>query len=124
MTKRKSDTMASTPQSRKAKGRRLQQWVRDFILGLFPDRFTEDDVRSTSMGAGGEDVLLSSFVREVLPYSIECKNVEKLNVWRSYEQASENCGDCWEPVVVIKRNHQKPLVVIDAEYFFNLHKGD
>ena len=26
-----------------------------------------------------------------------------------------------EPVVFIKRNNQKPLVVVDAEYFVRLH---
>ena len=114
--------MASTPQARKAKGRRLQQWVRDFLLRMLGKGYTEDDIRSTSMGAGGEDVLFSSSVRDILPYSIECKNKERLNVWKSYAQAEENCGD-WEPLLVIKRNHQKPLVVIDAEYFFELH-GD
>jgi len=45
------------PQSAKAKGRKLQQWVRDQILQRFPTLST-DDVRSTSMGASGEDVQL------------------------------------------------------------------
>jgi hypothetical protein len=42
-------------------------------------------------------------------------------VWKSYEQATENSGD-YEPVVFIKRNNQKPLVVVDAEYFVRLHE--
>ena len=46
--------------------------------------------------------------REKFPLSIECKNVEKLNVWEAYEQASENCGD-YEPIVVMKKNRKKPL---------------
>jgi hypothetical protein len=41
-------------------------------------------------------------------------------VWKSYEQAESNSGD-YEPVVFIKRNNQKPLVVVDAEYFVKLH---
>ena len=61
--------------------------------------------------------------REKFPYSIECKNQEKVNVWESYSQAVENSKD-YEPVVVIKRNNHKPLVVVDAEYFVGLHKGD
>ena len=52
---------------------------------------------------------------------IECKNQESLNVWKSYEQAEANSGD-YESVVFIKRNNQKPLVVVDAEYFIKLHK--
>ena len=107
-------------QSAKAKGRRLQQWVRDLLiekLDVHPE-----DVESRSMGAGGEDLIMAR-VREKFPYSIECKNQEKVNVWESYSQAVENSKD-YEPVVVIKRNNHKPLVVVDAEYFVGLHKGD
>ena len=41
--------------------------------------------------------------RSKFPHSIECKNVEKLNIWDAYEQASANRGD-YEPIVVIKKN--------------------
>jgi hypothetical protein len=105
-------------QSAKAKGRRFQQWVRDKLieqLGVHPE-----DVESRSMGAGGEDLIMARAAREKFPYSIECKNQESLNIWKSYEQASSNSGD-YEPVVFIKINNQKTLVVVDAEYFISLH---
>ena len=104
--------------SAKAKGRRFQQWVRDQLieqLNVHPE-----DVESRSMGAGGEDLIMARAAREKFPYSIECKNQETLNVWKSYEQAESNSGK-YEPVVFIKRNNQKPLVVVDAEYFVRLH---
>lgn len=66
-------------QSCKAKGRKLQQRVRDLILENFED-LEQDDVRSTSMGAGGEDVLLSPKARKYFPFSIECKNQESLGI--------------------------------------------
>ena len=72
-------------QSAKAKGRKLQQWVRDLILETW-NELEPDDVRSTSMGAGGEDLQLSPAARRKFGYSVECKNVEKLNVWGA-EQA-------------------------------------
>ena len=106
-------------QSAKAKGRRLQQWVRDQLieqLDVHPE-----DIESRSMGAGGEDLIMARAARQKFPYSIECKNVEKLNVWEAYEQAKSNCGD-YEPIVVIKRNNVKPLVLVDADYFIELHK--
>jgi PHD/YefM family antitoxin component YafN of YafNO toxin-antitoxin module len=53
--------------------------------------------------------------------SIECKNQEKVNVWESYKQAEDNSKD-YEPVVVIKRNNSKPLVLVDAEYFVSMFK--
>lgn len=106
------------PQSAKAKGRRLQQWVRDQLiesLNIHPE-----DIESRSMGAGGEDLIMARAARSKFPHSIECKNVEKLNVWDAYEQASANCGD-YEPIVIMKKNGKKPLVVVDAEYYIGLH---
>ena len=107
------------PQSAKAKGRRLQQQFRDLLieeLGIHPE-----DIESRSMGAGGEDLIMARAAREKFPYSIECKNVEKLNVWEAYKQAEENSKN-YEPVVVMKKNNHKTLVVIDAEHFVKIHK--
>ena len=104
--------------SAKAKGRRFQQWVRDQLieqLDVHPE-----DIESRSMGAGGEDLIMARAAREKFPYSIECKNQESLNIWKAYEQSTENSGD-YEPVCFIKRNNQKPFVVVDAEYFVRLH---
>ena len=106
-------------QSAKAKGRKLQQWVRTQLieqLDVHPD-----DIESRSMGAGGEDLIMARAAREKFPFSIECKNVEKLNVWEAYEQAKSNSKD-HEPIVVMKKNQKKPLVVVDADFFISLFK--
>ena len=106
-------------QSAKAKGRRLQQWFRDLLiekLDIHPE-----DIESRSMGGGGEDLIMARAARQRFPYSIECKNQESINVWKSYEQAQENSKD-YEPVVILKRNNTKPLVLVDAEYFVKLHE--
>jgi hypothetical protein len=73
------------------------------------------------MGASGEDLIMARAAREKFDYSIECKNVEKLNVWEAYEQAKSNSGD-YEPIVIMKKNGKTPLVVLDAEYFVQLHE--
>ena len=107
------------PQSAKAKGRRLQQQFRDLLiekLDIHPE-----DIESRSMGAGGEDLIMARAAREKFPYSIECKNVEKLNVWEAYKQASENSKD-YEPLVVMKKNNHKTLVVLDAEFFVKIYQ--
>jgi|TARA_B100000941_G_C28102969_1_gene349330 hypothetical protein len=106
-------------QSKKAKGRRLQQWVRDILIEKL--EVHPEDIESRSMGAGGEDLIMSRSAREKFPYSIECKNQESLNIWKSYEQAQQNSGN-YEPIVVLKRNNVKPLVLVDADYFVELHK--
>ena len=106
-------------QSAKAKGRRLQQWFRDLLiekLGVHPE-----DIESRSMGAGGEDLIMARAARHNFPYSIECNNVEKLNVWEAYKQAKENSKE-HEPIVVMKKNNHKPLIVVDAEHFVKIYE--
>ena len=108
-------------QSAKAKGRRLQQWFRDLLINTL--NIHEEDIESRSMGAGGEDLIMARDARKKFPYSIECKNQEKINLWESYEQAKEN-SKSYEPIVVMKRNKSKPLVLVDAEYFVQLHNNN
>jgi len=103
--------------SAKQKGRLLQQLVRDTILKHFPN-LGERDVRSTSMGAGGEDVQLSEAGLKSFAYSIECKNLAKVAVYKFYEQATTH-GSA-EPLVVIKQNRSKPLAIVDLEHFIDL----
>ena len=101
-------------QSAKGKGRRFQQWVRDMLIehrNVHPE-----DSESRSMGAGGEDIIMARDARKKFPFSIECKNVEKLNVYEAYAQAEANSGD-HEPILFMKKNRKKPLVVVDAEWF-------
>ena len=55
------ETMVKT-QSAKAKGRRLQQWVRDLLiekLDVHPE-----DIESRSMGAGGEDLIMAMLLEK------------------------------------------------------------
>lgn len=92
------------PQSAKAKGRRLQQYVRDTLLAAFD--LPADDIRSTSMGAGGEDILLSTRAKELIPFAIEVKNVQSLNIWKAIAQAESHLmlRDSRSPLVVFSRN--------------------
>jgi len=98
----------------KQKGRSLQQWVVRLILKAFD--LEPDDVRSTPMGVSGPDVQLSPRAKLLFPYSVECKNTERFNIWQAYKQACDNAGG-YEPIVFVKRNRHKPLVVVDAEHF-------
>ncbi len=109
------------PGSAKAKGRRLQQWTRDYMLNLTNGVLKDDDIRSTSMGAPGEDILLSTRARDIFPLSIECKNKERINIWDSYGQAMYHANRVgYEACVVFCRNRAKPLVAIDAEFFLTM----
>ena len=107
------------PSSAKAKGRKLQQWFASKMVEIL--NLDPEDLESRPMGSQGEDIIMGKQSRNVFPYSIECKNQEAVNVWKAYEQAESNCGK-YEPLVVIKRNRSKPLVLVEAEYFIGLHK--
>ena len=104
--------------SSKAKGRRLQNFVRDTLRYIFIEKWTklpkleEDDIKSQTMGMCGEDIVLSPAAKKLIPYSFECKNVEKLNIWSALEQAETNC-DGRTPIVVFKRNRSKTFVAIE-----------
>jgi len=112
--------MAITVKAAKAKGRRLQQLVRDKIqILLEPYGVVAEDVKSTTMGEGGEDVQLSPLARRLLPISIECKSHKAFAVYKPYEQAEKASGKS-QPVLIIKGDHKKPLAIIDLDYYFEL----
>ena len=95
--------------SSKAKGRRLQNYVRDRLRDVFIKEWTllpkleDDDIKSQTMGMTGEDIILSPSARKIIPYSFECKNQERISIWKAIQQAEDN-SKLREPVVVIKRN--------------------
>ena len=106
------------PRSAKNKGKRLQNKVRDLILEKF-DELEPDDVRSITMGDSGEDILLSPAALRLFPFSVECKNQEKLNIWGALEQAEENSGD-HTPLVIFKRNRTKTYAVLEFDKLLKL----
>ena len=110
----------SNAKSAKAKGRRLQNFIRDLLRSAFPS-LHEDDIKSQTMGMSGEDIILSPFARKSIPYSFECKNVERLNLWEAIKQCESNCEDR-TPVVVIKRNRSKAYAVLPVESFIEFIK--
>ena len=107
------------PSSAKAKGRRLQNQIRELILENFP-QLHPDDVKTAIMGESGEDIKLSPAARNLFPYSVEAKNVEKLNIWTALDQANENTKENTHPILFFKRNHSKLYVAFEAEHLFEL----
>tara|TARA_R100001086_G_scaffold240813_1_gene167290 strand:- start:747 stop:1019 length:273 start_codon:yes stop_codon:yes gene_type:complete len=81
----------------------------------------DDDVKSAIMGESGEDIKLSPAARKQIPYSFECKNQERLNIWASLEQAKDNCNG-YDPVLIFKRNRTKTYACINFDLFLNLIK--
>ena len=109
--------------SAKAKGRNLQNLVRDKLRSIFVGKKLEDDdIKSQTMGMSGEDIVLTPAAKKQIPYSFECKNTERLNLWKSLEQCELNCEDR-NPVLVIKRNRSEVYAVVKFDNFLNLIEG-
>ena len=109
------------PQSCKSKGRRLQQSVAKSIMEAFPE-LGEGGAVSTSMGAGGEDIRMSPAARECVPLSIECKNVEKINIWACLEQATKNTPQDASPCLVFTRNHSPVWAAVSWDLLIDLFR--
>lgn len=109
------------PSSAKQKGRLGQQFVRDRILETFK-QLEPDDVKSTSMGASGEDIQLSPAARKVLPYQIEVKNKATSQIHTYYDQAKTHGK--YEPLVVVKRDRHIYLATISLDHFLELLKNN
>lgn len=109
-----------TPQSAKAKGRRLQKYVVAKILEAFPS-LTARDCSSRSMGAQGTDVILSEQAHILFPFAIECKaqeiNKSLLNMW---DQTKSNIKDNDIPLLVLGANNYAPLAILDLNTFIEL----
>ncbi len=105
---------ANTPASRKAKGRRLQQAVRqDLIdrLGIDPG-----DILSTAMGQSGCDLYLSPAARERFPFAVECKAQEAIALPAWWRQCTRNAeAEGLAPLLVFRRNREDALAVLRWE---------
>ena len=74
--------------SRKAKGRILQNLVKDKIQKLFPV-LGKDDIRTSLMSEPGADIkLISLTARKLFPYDVECKNRQEYKtIYNHYKHA-------------------------------------
>ena len=66
--------------------------------------------------AKGKGRRLQNFL---IPYSFECKNQERLNIWESLTQAEDNCND-YTAAVVFKRNRTKTYIALGLDEFLNI----
>ena len=106
--------------SRRKKGKRLQNTIRQKLLDTFP-HLNADDVRVAANGENGADVKLSKIAKRLFPYQVEAKNQEKFKTLYSFWRQTKRHGRL-EPVLICKMNGEKPIAVIDLDHFFFLGK--
>ena len=105
------------PSSAKAKGRNFQNKVRLMIMEHLD--INEHDIKTAVMGESGMDIKLSSSARNKFGYAVECKKVEKINIWKCYEQATENSDDL-EPLLIFSKNNSKTMVCFEFKHLLDL----
>jgi len=109
------------PQSCKAKGRKLQQYVAEQISNILNIPWGKDElIRSRGMGQSGVDVVLLGEAKKQFPWSVECKNTQKINLWDCIKQARDNQLDGTDWLLITKKNYETPVVVMDSMIFFKL----
>lgn len=103
----------------KQKGRLGQNEIRDKILEMFPE-LEPDDVKSTTMGDGGEDIQLSPAARKKIPITIEVKR-RKSGMKMQYdwiEQAKRHGKG--EPVLFFRADRKDWITMVSLEHYMEL----
>jgi len=115
--KKKSISIAS----RKAKGRNLQKYVAKCISELLDIPWGKDClIASREMGQSGTDVRLIGDALKRFPFSVETKAQETWSMNSFIEQAKSNQMENTDWILFVKKNNNKPIVVMDADCFFKL----
>ena len=106
------------PSSCKSKGRNYQkQIVRKLSEVLQVDVEKDGDLESRPMGQSGSDIIIRGVAKTLFPFGVECKNVEKLNIWGALDQAEEY----GEPLLFFTRNRTPSYVAMKSDKFFELY---
>ena len=109
--------------SAKNKGVRLQKWCAEKISKLLNIPCGKDElISSRTMGISGTDVILIGKAKKEFPYSIENKNCESWAFPKWIKQAKENQEKGTNWLLIVKKNHHEPIVVMDADVFFKIQE--
>ena len=115
--------MKMKPQSAKAKGRALQKWACIKIAELVGLEWgREKPIESRPMGQRGVDVRLDDEAIARFPFSVECKFQERWSIPEWIDQAKVNKKDGTNWLLICKQSRKPPVVVMDAEAFFEMLK--
>jgi Holliday junction resolvase len=100
------------------KGKRFERDVAKQLNKKF-----NTNVRRTPMSGGMSikgDIIDINPDSVLFDYHWECKNQEKLNIWKALEQARSDRPMGKTPVVVFTKNFEKDYACLEFEDFMNL----
>ena len=99
------------------KGKRFELQVAKYLSREF-----ETEIRRTPNSGGlslkGDIMATQGILSE---FNWECKNQEKLNIWKALEQSANDCiGSHKQPLVVCTKNFKKDYCALRLEDFVQL----
>jgi len=99
------------------KGKRFELQVAKYLSKEF-----ETSIRRTPNSGGlsikGDIMATQGILSE---FNWECKNQEKLNIWKALEQSRNDCiGSHKEPLVVFTKNFEKDYVALELKDFVQI----
>jgi len=101
------------------KGKRFELQVAKYLSKEF-----ETSIRRTPNSGGlsikGDIMATQGILSE---FNWECKNQEKLNIWKALEQSKNDCatvGNRKKPLVVFTKNFEKDYLACELETFVQL----
>ena len=112
--KTKKTTMGLNSQK---KGKRFELQIAKYLSKEF-----ETSIRRTPNSGGlsikGDIMATQGILSE---FNWECKNQEKLNIWKALEQSRNDCiGSHKEPLVVFTKNFEKDYVALELKDFVQI----
>ena len=106
--------------SSQQKGKRFERQVAAEINKKF-----ETNVRRTPLSGGLNfkgDIICIDDQSIISEFSWECKNQEKLNIWKALQQSRNDAPARTMPVVVFRKNHSLDYIALELEDFLNIIK--
>ena len=107
--------------SSQQKGKRFEREVAKQIN----KKFENANCRRTPLSGGMDfkgDICSINDNSIVSEFSWECKNQEKLNIWKALEQSRNDAPQRTMPVVVFTKNHETEYAALLLEDFLNIIK--
>lgn len=99
------------------KGKRFELSISKYLSKMF-----NEDIKRTPNSGGlsikGDIMATQGILSE---FNWECKNQEKLNIWKALDQSRNDCiGSHKEPLVVFTKNFEKDYLACELETFVQL----
>lgn len=105
----------------KQKGNRFERQVAKQINKKFENANCRRTPLSGGMNFKG-DILSINDNSIISEFSFECKNQEKLNIWKALEQSRNDAPQRTMPVVVFTKNFEREYIALEFEDFLNILK--